>query len=192
MPEDFLQGFKRHALAQGQGRKGMTSDMRADADTAAGLLADTFQTVLHTPYFPRREHPVRRNLEFVHPPVFLDQLDGYREQLDNIGCLGLHTVSNQPGVPVRIRVDIPVRKFLQVGMGQAAEAHENKHVPDGLLPPVAQLDADNALQVLLREERTFLVFRLAHELLERVLVDPSLVHCQIHQPFQCVDALEGR
>lgn len=126
------------------------------------------------------------------PPVFLDQLDGYREQLDNIGCLGLHTVSNQPGVPVRIRVDIPVRKFLQVGMGQAAEAHENKHVPDGLLPPVAQLDADNALQVLLREERTFLVFRLAHELLERVLVDSSLVHCQIHQPFQCVDALEGR
>lgn len=114
----------------------MFSDMRADADTAAGLLADTFQTVLHTPYFPHGEHPVRRNLEFVHPPVFLDQLDGYREQLDNIGCLGLHTVSNQPGVPVRIRVDIPVRKFLQVGMGQAAEAHENKHVPDGLLPPV--------------------------------------------------------
>lgn len=60
------------------------------------------------------------------------------------------------------------------------------------LPPVAQLDADNALQVLLREERTFLVFRLAHELLERVLVDPSLVHCQVHQPFQRVDALEGR
>ena len=83
--------------------------MRADADTAAGLLADTFQTVLHTPYFPHGEHPVRRNLEFVHPPVFLDQLDGYREQLDNIGCLGLHAVSNQPGVPVRIRVDIPVR-----------------------------------------------------------------------------------
>ena len=27
VPEDFLQGFKRHALAQGQGRKGMTSDM---------------------------------------------------------------------------------------------------------------------------------------------------------------------
>ena len=113
-------------------------------------------------------HPVRRNLEFVHPPVFLDQLDGYREQLDNIGCLGLHTVSNQPGVPVRIRVDIPVRKFLQVGMGQAAEAHENKHVPDGLLPPVAQLDADNALQILLREERTFLIFRLANELLELI------------------------
>ena len=102
------------------------------------------------------------------PPVFLDQLDGYREQLDNIGCLGLHTVSNQPGVPVRIRVDIPVRKFLQVGMGQAAEAHENKHVPDGLLPPVAQLDADNALQILLREERTFLIFRLANELLELI------------------------
>ena len=59
----------------------------ADADTAAGLLADTFQTVLHTPYFPHGEHPVRRNLEFVHPPVFLDQLDGYREQLDNIGAL---------------------------------------------------------------------------------------------------------
>ena len=52
VPEDFLQGFKRHAIAQGQGRKGMTCDMRADADTAAGLLADTFQTVLHTPYFP--------------------------------------------------------------------------------------------------------------------------------------------
>ena len=24
VPEDFLQGFKRHAIAQGQGRKGMT------------------------------------------------------------------------------------------------------------------------------------------------------------------------
>ena len=24
VPEDFLQGFKRHAFAQGQGRKGMT------------------------------------------------------------------------------------------------------------------------------------------------------------------------
>lgn len=146
--------------------------MRADADTAAGLLADTFQTVLHTPYFPTGNTLSGETLNSF-TPVFLDQLDGYREQLDNIGCLGLHTVSNQPGVPVRIRVDIPVRKFLQVGMGQAAEAHENKHVPDGLLPPVAQLDADNALQVLLREERTFLVFRLAHELLERVLVDPS-------------------
>ena len=60
-------------------------------------------------------------------------------------------------------------------MGQSAEAHEDEHVPDGLLALVAQLDADNALQVLLREERTFLVFRLACELLERVLVDPSLV-----------------
>ena len=53
-------------------------------------------------------------------------------------------------------------------MGQTAEAHENKHVPDGLLPPVAQLDADNALQILLREERTFLIFRLANELLELI------------------------
>ena len=77
-------------------------------------------------------------------------------------------------------------------MGQSAEAHEDEHVPDGLLALVAQLDADNALQVLLREERTFLVFRLACELLERVLVDPSLVHGQVHQPFQRVDALEGR
>ncbi len=94
--------------------------MRADADTAAGLLADTFQVLLHTPYFPHGEHPVRRNLEFAPPLVFLDQLDGYREQLDNIGCLGLHTVSNQLGVAVRIRVDIPVRKFLQVGRGQPA------------------------------------------------------------------------
>lgn len=48
----------------------MSSDMRADADTAAGLLADTFQTVLHTPYFPHGEHPVRRNLElFTHPCI---------------------------------------------------------------------------------------------------------------------------
>ena len=70
VPEDFLQGFKRHALAQDQGRRGMTCNMRADADTAADLLADTFQTVLHTPYFPHREHPVRRNLEFVHPLYF--------------------------------------------------------------------------------------------------------------------------
>ena len=84
VPEDFLQGFKWHALAQGQGRKGMTADMRADADTAAGLLADTFQTVLHTPYFPHGEHPVRRNLEFVHPPVFLDQLDGLSRNLVGI------------------------------------------------------------------------------------------------------------
>ena len=77
-------------------------------------------------------------------------------------------------------------------MGQTAETHEDEHVPDGLLTLVTQLDADNALQVLLREERTFLVFRLAHELLERVLVDPSLVHCQVHQPLQRVDTLEGR
>ena len=70
VPEDFLQGFNRHALAQDQGRKGMTCNMRADADTAADLLADTFQPVLHTPYFPHGEHPVRRNLEFVHPLYF--------------------------------------------------------------------------------------------------------------------------
>ena len=89
-------------------------------------------------------------------------------------------------------MDVPVSKLFQVGMGQAAEAHEDEHVPDGLLALVTQLDTDNALQVLLREERAFLVFRLAYELLERMLVNPSLVHGQVHQPFQCVDTLEGR
>jgi hypothetical protein len=170
----------------------MFRTVRADPDTAARLLADASQAALHAPHGPHGEYPVRGNLEFVHPSVFLDQLGGYREQLDNIGRLGLHTVSNQPRVTVRIRVDVPVSKLFQIGMGQPAEAHEDEHVPDGLLALVTQLDTDNALQVLLREERAFLVFRLAYELLEQVLVNPSLVHGQVHQPFQCVDTLEGR
>lgn len=86
----------------------MFPDMRADPDATAGLLADAFQAALHAPHIPHGEHPVRGDLEFVHPPISLDQLGGYREQLDNIGRLGLHTVSNQPDVAVRIRVDVPV------------------------------------------------------------------------------------
>lgn len=170
----------------------MFPDMRAEPDTAASFLTDAFQAVLHRLAVSGRKHLVRRVFVLLHVPVPLDKFHGYQEQLDHVRHFRLHTVAHQPGTSIGIRMDVLVSQFLQIGMGQTAETHENEHIPKSTLPFVTQLDTEQTLQILLREEGTFLVFRTALELLERMLPEPSVVHGLIHQPFHRIDTLEGR
>lgn len=89
-------------------------------------------------------------------------------------------------------MDILVRDLLQIRVRQTCKAHEQEHVTDSPLALVIQLDMDDALQVLLGEERTPLVFGQAVETDERMKPYPASFLGGIHQPFQGVAPAESR
>ena len=139
-----------------------------------------------------RKTPCQANFSFHCPPVPLDQFDGDRKQLHHIGHVGFYTVAYQPCTTLGIRMDILVRDLLQIRVRQTCKAHEQEHVTDSPLALVIQLDMDDALQVLLGEERTPLVFGQAVETDERMKPYPASFLGGIHQPFQGVAPAESR
>ena len=141
----------------------MAPDVRGYLGRAAAFSGQNPQTGYHGLVFAYGKHLVRRTFLFIVPPVPLDQFDGDRKQLHHIGHAGFYTVAHQPCTTLGIRMDILVRDLLQIRVRQTCEAHEQEHVTDSPLALVIQLDMDDALQVLLGEERTPLVFGQAVE-----------------------------
>ena len=170
----------------------MAPDVRGYLGRAAAFSGQNPQTGYHGLVFANGKHLVRRTFLFIVPPVPLDQFDGDRKQLHHIGHAGFYTVAHQPCTALGIRMDILVRDLLQIRIRQTCEAHEQEHVTDSPLALVIQLDMDDALQVLLGEERTPLVFGQAVETDERVKPYPASFLGGIHQPFQGVDPAESR